>query len=103
MSHQAEASETRLADIFFTIILCVCAGFVSAVLILFALVWAGHEGDADNWAIALGIVGPVLVTLVGVVSAVVRVLRGRRGWRVALLTIAGSIFVWWLASLLAAG
>jgi hypothetical protein len=101
MSQATRTEDARLADVIFTVILCVCAGFNAVVLVLFALLWAAREGDADNWAIALGVIGPTIVTVFGVSAAVVRVFRRGVGWTVALATIALNYVVWSLASLLA--
>ena len=101
MSQATRTEDARLADVIFTIILCVCAGFNAVVLVLFALLWAAREGHADNWAVALGIVGPTVITTFGVIAAVVRVFRRRVGWTVAVGTIVLNYVVWWLASLAA--
>ena len=99
MSQATRTEDARLADVVFTIILCVCAGFNAVVLVLFALLWAAREGHADSWAVVLGVIGPSIVTMVGVSAAVARVLRRRVGWTVAVGTIALNYFIWWLASL----
>jgi hypothetical protein len=82
----------RLGDVTLTIVLAVVSVIVAIVLVLSAALWGAGE-TVNGGGVALGILGPIIITLVGLVVAIVQMIRNRLGWIVPLVSIALSVLV----------
>ena len=101
MERRAASGGRRLADVVATTILCMVAIAVALVLVFSALVWGAGTGIANSWGLVLGIFGPMVTTVLGILAAIVQLSRHRLGFVVPLVTIAVTCAVWWIAGLVA--
>lgn len=91
----------RTGDIIATILLMLVSLGLAAALFLASLLWA-MDSNPNTVGFALGVYGPPVLAVLGVVLGIVALMKRRLAFIYPLGSIVLGLIVWWIGALLIA-
>ncbi|KQP01257.1 hypothetical protein [Leifsonia sp. Leaf264] len=89
----------RAVDITITVLLLLVSAALAVAFFFGGLLWA-MDSDPDPLGFGLGVYGPIVVTVIGTIGAIILMARDRSAVWVPFAAMVVSALLWWLGGTL---